>query len=215
MSGRVAMRLHSVERGPKANGTVGRKPMDAGRAVSTQSFKALQAHWYGKLRRTNFNEDGKVDPNGQPFRDLDPRNQADHHAALLLNADWGGRKDGRRFRRYVTFSQIQPDATDEQAIEAQLAANAKTFGTMTNLADTPTARAWQAISRAAHDLPPTYKHRVFLIDLSQTGVIAGFLLRRHKLRESAARGCFERFLAEHGMSEFRNLLVRGPVRPTP
>ena len=205
----------NVTRGPARNGTAGRKPMDAGRAMSTQAFKALEAHWYGKLRRTKFDDDGKVDPKGQPFRDLDPRNKADHHAALLLNADWGGRRDGVRFKRYVTFSQIQPDATEEQAIEAQLAANAKTFGTMTNLADTPTARAWQAISRAANDLPPAYKHRGFLVDLAQTGVIAGFLLRRHKLRESAARGCFERFLAERGMGEFRNLLVRGPVRPRP
>ena len=212
----VASRLHSQEIGRGGgNGKAGRKGMDAGRAMSTQAFKALQAHWYGKLRRTKFNEDGKLDPNGQEFRDLDPRNQADHHAALLLNADWGGRKDGRRFKRYVTFSQIQPDATDEQAIEAQLAANAKTFGTITNLADTPTARAWQAISRAANDLPPGYRHRGFLVDLAQTGVIAGYLLRRHKLRESAARGAFERFLAERGMGEFRNLLIRGPVRPTP
>ena len=98
-------------------------------------------------------------------------------------------------------------------MEAQLAANARAFGTETNLANTPTARAWQAISRAAHDLPPTYKHRLFLVDLAQTGVIAKFLLRRHKIGESAGRGAFERFLTEHDMSHFRGLLVRGMVRP--
>ncbi len=200
--------VHTVQ--PRSKGDI-RRPRKGEldpRFVRGQAFKELQAHWYAKLKKTKFNDDGKPDPKGEPFRDLDPKNKADNRNALLLNEDWGGRANGKRFRRYVTL----PAEQAEQDLEVQLAANARTFGTITNLADTPTARAWQAISRAANDLPPDYRHRVFLIDLAQTGVVASYLLRRHKLREGEARGVFKRFLLAHGMGDFQGLLVRGPVR---
>ena len=211
----VGRAFKSIERGGNGaqGGDIGARRQGP-RNLRTQAGKALQAYWYGKLRRTKFDDDGKLDPNGTPFRDLDPGNHADRTGMLLMNADAGSTRDGRKFHRYVSFySATDFDNINREDLERTLLENARTFGTETNLANTPTARAWQAVSRAANDLPPTYKHRLFLIDLAQTGCVAKFLLQRYKLGESAARGAFERFLAEHGMAHFRGLLVRGKVRP--
>ena len=123
--------------------------------------------------------------------------------------DARGRRIGDvRARRFVPLGTLE--RLDE--LEATLSANCRAFGSITNVADTPTARAWQAISRAAHDLPEAYPHRLFIIDLAQTGVVAIHLLKRHKLNKMQAHRAFERFLAEHDMDAFRGLLVGGPTR---
>lgn len=186
------------------------------RAARTQAYKELQAYWYAKLKRTRFNEEGKPDPKGELFHDLDPQNNADRKAILLMNTDRGPRRqDGMRMRKFVTLSELKPANPAEEAdLEQRIEENARVFGLESiHLSDTPTARAWQAISRHAHDLPVTYKHRSFLVDLAQTGVVAEFLLRRHKLTRRAAIWAFDKFLVENGMENFQDVLVRGPVRP--
>lgn len=185
------------------------------RYAKTQTFKELQAYWYGKLKRTRFNEDGKPDPKGEPFRDLDPQNKADRMGVLLMNTDRGPRIGKLRRSRFVSFSQVAPLQSEQEMDELEhvMAESAKTFALDHNIADTPTARAWRAISRQAHDLPADYKHRAFLIDLAQVGTVAEYLLRRHKLTRRRAIWAFDKFLLEHGMGDFHGLLVRGPVRP--
>lgn len=184
------------------------------RYVRTQSFKELEAFWYGKLKRTKFNEDGKPDPKGLPFRDLDPQNRADRLNVLTFNTETSGprTRDGVKLKKFISLADEGMSDEDEQRLSMQLAENARTFGSLTPVADTPTARAWQAISRAANDLPEGYRGRSFLIDLAQTGVVASYLLRRHKLTRRRAIAMFDRFLLEHGMGDIHDVLVRGPVR---
>ena len=182
--------------------------MPGTRAMSTQAFKALQAR-IGTVScdAQSSTRTANLTRTARSFTATStPRNQGRPSRRSCCSMPIGAdARTGRRFKRYVTFSQIQPDATDEQAIEAQLAANAKTFGTITNLADTPTARAWQAISRAANDLPQGLSTSGLPRRPGANGSNCGLpAARRHKLREErGGEEAFERFLSrERGMGSF-------------
>ena len=117
--------------------------MDATCAMSTQKFKASSGGRIGTVScdAQSSNEDGNnylTRTAGGCFATSTRGIRPTITAALLLNADWGGRK-GRTSVQAVRDLLADPTRTPptEQAIEAQLAANAKTFGTITNLADTP------------------------------------------------------------------------------
>lgn len=162
---------------------------DKPRFARTQSFIQLQAHWYGKLRKTGF---------------------VDLEKGRDTNKEKAYADDGRRVSRILHF---MPDDGEVDA-EAMMAANARTFGTYTNLTETPTAIAWRTISKAAHDLAPGYRGRLFLIDLAQVGCVAGYLLRRHRMTRRVAIWTFRRFLEDVGLHSYRGLLVQGPVKET-
>lgn len=163
------------------------------RWARTQSFLQLQAHWYRKLRERGFHdiETGR-DTNQE--KAYDPRN------------------GGRRVSRLLHF---MPNDTGAVDVEAMMAANAKTFGTQTNVADTPTAIAWRNISHAAHELTDDYRHRGFLVDVAQVGCIAAYLLRRHRLTWKVANWAFHRFLEDVGLDSYRGILVAGPSVAAP
>ena len=157
------------------------------RFARTQAFVQLQAQWYGKLKR-------------QGFRDIESGRDTNNEKA------W---RNGERVSRILHFMPYDDGDVD---VEAMMSANAETFGTYLNVADTPTAVAWRNISHAAHGLPANYRHRLFLIDLAQVGCVAGYLLRRHRLTFRSARWAFHRFLEDVGLGQYRGILVRGPTK---
>lgn len=162
---------------------------DKPRFARTQSFIQLQAHWYGKLRKTGF-------------VDLEKGRDTNKEKAYAA--------DGKRVSRILHFMPEEGGA--EVDVEAMMEANVRTFGTYTNVADTPTAVAWRTLSKAAHDLPLDYRHRLFLIDLAQVGCVAGYLLRRHRITRRVATWAFRGFLEDIGLPDYHGLLVQGPAR---
>lgn len=155
------------------------------RFARTQAFVQLQSHWYGKLK-------------AEGFRDIETGRDTNNEKAY---------RDGERVSRILHF---MPDEGDVD-VEAMMRANAETFGTYTNVSETPTAIAWRAISHAAHELPTEYPHRLFLCDLAQVGCLAGYLLKRHGLTARAAGWAFHRFLADALLGHLRGILVCGPA----
>ncbi len=161
---------------------------DRPRFARTQAFQQLQAQWYGKLK-------------AKGFRDIESGRDTNYEKAY---------RNGERVSRIVHFM-----PHDDQAgvdVEAMMAANADTFGSYLNVADTPTAAAWRNISSAAHGLARGYRHRSFLVDLAQVGCVARYLLKRHRLTARAARWAFHKFLDDVGLGRYRGILVKGPVK---
>ena len=157
------------------------------RVFRTRSFRELQTQWYGKLR-------------DRGFRDIEEGGDVGLQKAY--------RGDGKRGRREIPVHTEEGDVD----VAGMMAWNADVFGTYTNLADTPTAVAWRNISKAAHDLPETYRGRLFLIDLAQVGCLAGYLLKRHKMTWRDAHWTFHRFLEDARLVGYKGILVNGPTK---
>lgn len=196
--------------------TRGYRNRDDGGPQSKPAFRDLQAHWYGKLKAEGFKDiEGSRDTNKLNTSTL-PGDRFVFKAA-------GSKPHG-----------ILLDKSDEGAadVDWSLEINARIFGGEMAASDLPEAKAWRALSVAAHKLPRGWRGeplnevraitggalpkghpggRQFIIDVCQTGCIAYHLLQRHKLTRGWARKLWRDFVAQAKMPEAERLLVRGNV----
>lgn len=204
--------------------TRGYRNRDSAGPQSKPAFRDLQAHWYAKLRAEGFRDiEGSRDTNKLNWSTLPGdrfvfRNGRAGEGGALLGVSNGDSSDAHIDRQ-------------GEELSWSLEMNARIFGGSLAASDLPEAKAWRALSVAAHELPRGWRGeplppggnntrlpkghaggRQFIIDVCQTGCIALHLLQRHKLTRGWARKLWRDFVAQAKMPEAQRLLVKGHVK---
>lgn len=201
-------------RGDLQSVTRGYRNRDSAGPQSKPAFRDLQAHWYAKLKAEGFRDiEGCRDTNKLNWSTL-----PGDRFVFEMRGGGGGASSSSAHRPGAPAEDHPSD------IDWSLEMNARIFGGELETSDLPEAKAWRALSVAAHELPHGWRGeplmrwrlppghpggRSFIIDVCQTGCIALHLLQRHKLTRGWARKFWRDFVAQARMPEAERLLVNG------
>lgn len=207
-------------RGDLQSVTRGYRNRDSAGPQSKPAFRDLQAHWYAKLKAEGFRDiEGSRDTNKLHWSTL-PGDR------FVFQKGPGGGPISREGEGNGPGGDFSGGPSD---VDWSLEVNARIFGGELETSDLPEAKAWRALSVAAHELPRGWRGepithpggwrlppghpggRAFIIDACQTGCIALHLLQRHKLTRGWARKFWRDFVAQAKMPEAERLLVNGCV----